>query len=312
MFRRSCVIYFHEVKDATWFEKLILHLNKLYDIIPISEIDSYYYNRKKIKNSLHITFDDGHLSFYEIVYPIIQKYNIPVSLYVSPYIAKTGNNFWFQELAEFDNSALKSVIEENFSFPSVLFNNYSMKEVLKYLNLHEINKIMSEYKRISDTPKMESQNMNINQIVEVSSSGLVSVGAHTMSHPILKSESAENSKQEIVNSISELSKMLKQDINYFVYPNGFPGIDFGEREIDILREMNIRLAFSTKPDYLSKKYDPLSIPRFGISFGSNRYISYKLIYGKIWEILKSFKGKSKIKNRRKIEKLLKQNAFTRL
>jgi hypothetical protein len=49
-----------------------------------------------------------------------------------------------------------------------------------------------------------------------------------------------------------------------VYPNGA----FGDREINILKDRGIKLAFTTKRDEISSKHNPLSIPRSGSPFVS--------------------------------------------
>lgn len=312
MFNKNLIIYFHQIPNSKWFESLLLFLRKRYELISIDELENYFYNNKKLRNSLHLTFDDGHKSFYDIVFPIIKKYKIPVSLYVSPNITETGKNFWFQEIDDFNNIILKEVIKKRIEpFPAKL-NNLPGKEIIKHFNIQEIESIIQEYRSLTNTPQLPSQNMNINQVLEVDQSGLVAVGAHTMSHPILKSEDHQNSRKEIEQSITELSRILGHEIKYFVYPNGFPDVDFSKREINYLKNINIKLAFSTKADYISPMNDPLNIPRFGISFGSNRYILNKLLFGKSWEVLKSLKGNSKIKNRKRIEKILKQNGTIRL
>ena len=59
-------------------------------------IEPDLHNDIKRFNCCHLTFDDGHISFYNNAYPIIKDYKIPASLYVSPEIVQNKELYWFQ------------------------------------------------------------------------------------------------------------------------------------------------------------------------------------------------------------------------
>lgn len=97
-------------------------------------------------------------------------------------------------------------------------------------------------------------------------------------------------------------------MNYFAYPNGRPGLDFGEREISYLKENNIALAFSTELGHLSVNTNPFSIPRMGFaSMGlspSNPIIYFRLNAGKKWINIKAVGKPSEKEVRQKIKRIL--------
>lgn len=94
-FPPNIILNFHAISNQEWFEGILKIVNRLYNIVSYNEVEAYYYENKKFKNSCHITFDDGHISFYEKIYPLLKKYNIPVSIFVSPKVIKEQKNFWF-------------------------------------------------------------------------------------------------------------------------------------------------------------------------------------------------------------------------
>ena len=102
--------------------------------------------------------------------------------------------------------------------------------------------------------------------------------------------------------------MLGHPIKYFAYPNGRPGIDFEEREINYLQDNKITMAFSTELDHLSAESNLLSIPRMGFArMGlnpSNPLIALRLNLGKRWFDVKSIGRPSEKKVRERISKLL--------
>lgn len=216
-----------------------------------------------MRNACLITIDDGDKSFYNVIYPILKKYNVPAVLFVSPEAIINNNNFWFQEAKRLH------------------LNN----EQLKKLKIDEIWENIKDNKLYS-IEVLPPQNINIEQLFKIDKYGLVELGGHTMTHPILANESDDKSNYEIVNSLKELEKILGHSVKCFAYPNGRPSIDFGPREINILMQTNCKIAFSTEPRNISKNDNIYSVPRFGLTYGTILFVRLKLFMGKYWRLLK--------------------------
>jgi peptidoglycan/xylan/chitin deacetylase (PgdA/CDA1 family) len=66
------------------------HLNYLrsngYKVIPLRELTDYYLGKRRPlpSRSVVITADDGHISVYREMFPLIRKHRIPVTLFVYP------------------------------------------------------------------------------------------------------------------------------------------------------------------------------------------------------------------------------------
>jgi peptidoglycan/xylan/chitin deacetylase (PgdA/CDA1 family) len=304
---KNTIINFHGIKNIRWFESVLTELLNIYNLVPIHEIDDYFYKGTSPRSTCHLTFDDGDVSFYLNVFPLLKKFNIPVSLYVSPYMAMTGNNFWFQEIRGYDLKRLKEITLRIINRRSE--NNIAkipLKYILKSIPVELIYESIRLYQKETGTPPKKAMNMNVEQILELNKSGLVEVGAHTQTHPVLKNETEEKTKTEIKDSIYQLSDILGEKVRYFAYPNGDPEYDFGKREMSILSEIGIRLAFSTKTACMSKYDNPLSIPRNGLSYGNKYFMLSKLIMGTRWSTAKKIFHKEKYRLYRDI---IDNNAF---
>ena len=90
----------------------------------------------------------------------------------------------------------------------------------------------------------------------------VNFGAHTVTHPILSKCDSYTSYFEITESRKKLESWLNYSINSFAYPNG----NYTQREIDILKQSNYKIAFTTVPEYITP--DNISsiyeLPRFDV------------------------------------------------
>jgi peptidoglycan/xylan/chitin deacetylase (PgdA/CDA1 family) len=304
----NTIINFHKIYDKEWMESVLLYLINNYNIVALQDIESYYYNQKLLHNCCHITFDDGDRSFYTIVYPLIKKFQLPVSIYVSPKIVKTGENFWFQEIRNYNKEVLRTVINNKCPYLKSINPKIPISAIFKSLQLTQIWEIIDEYRSIMKIDAEKRMNMSESELKEVYNSGLVAIGAHTQNHPILANETETTAQYEIQSSILELSEILADPVKYFAYPNGIPQIDFGEREMNFLKAMNIKLALSTENKSFSIIDNPLNIPRNGISKGNKSFLFIKLLLGSKWDKVKKLcLGKQEDDYRKEIRDIIAKN-----
>lgn len=300
---RNLILNFHAVNNPKWFENVILLLQSKYTFVKLNFFESS--NDYNNKNSFcHLTFDDGDKTFYNVVYPILLKYNIPASIFVSPLIIIQKKNFWFQEVRDYDKNMMRYILAGYLSLSRTSVDKIDFMNILKCLTISQINEVIAVYQKETNTQPKPFTNMILTEIIEVAKSGLVTVGAHTLNHPILKNESDKICFEEITGSILNLQNLLQHQVKYFAYPNGIPNIDFGKREIDVLNKNKIEIALSTESKYVDKNNIKLALPRMGLSHGSMAFVQLKLKLGSKWEKLKSFSANTEIKDRRKVALLI--------
>ncbi len=284
---RGVVLNFHRELDGSVFEEGILAVKKRYRIVSLPELHELLANKKSVKNIAHISFDDGEMSFYENVFPVLKKHGLPVSLFVSPKIIETVANFWFQDYESFKEEDLMKFISQYKGVPAENFAGYNTLSILKSLRVDEIIDIIGAYKSFHKLEELPRLNMNLEQLLEVDRSGLVTVGAHTQDHPILMNETDERSWYEISESVEHLQRLLNHPVEYFAFPNGVEGYDFSEREISYLKNAGILLAFSTHSDHLTNMSSIYKVPRvyYATTLGlkpSHPFIMWRLALGNRW------------------------------
>ena len=267
------VINFHKVSNAQWFEDVVCLLKRHYTMIHAQQLLDYYHHHKPLpRKSCLVTVDDGDLSSYTIIYPVLKKHQVPAVFFVSPEkLLRNGKhrNFWFQEARHCkDADALMDEVHAGRQ------------------TIDEIWQLIDTYKAAHSVEDLTDQNMTLEQVLEIDREGLVKIGAHTMDHPFLARESDEKAEYEIKQSILQLEQLLGYKIELFAYPNGTPTADFGEREIEMLRRTSCKMAFTTNPCDFSNKDNPYAIPRYGLTTGSMRFIRMKLLLGRHYRFLR--------------------------
>lgn len=306
---KCIVLMFHEIHDDTWFEKTLKVIGRKYRYVSFDGLREML-SKKNINECIaHITFDDGHRSFYEKAYPLLKKLGLPSTLFVSPQVIEQEQNYWFQRLRSLQSADFRQLLIAN---TKNLFDgdisNFSTHSILKSIPYFLIDEIVSKYEE--DHPKLSMSYMNVNkeQLMEMSDSGLVEIGAHTLNHPILANESDKNSSYEINDSISCLSRLVNKQIRAFAYPNGQPFIDFGQREMNTLRDAGIELGFSTESSSIYSGVDLMSIPRIGVSKGNPFYVTQKIRFAKQWIQLRNIAFRNtEIKDRKQLLRIRKES-----
>ena len=85
--------------------------------------------------------------------------------------------------------------------------------------------------------------LNLEQLKEIRDSGLVEIGAHSLSHAYLKGLKLETAKREIVDSKTKLESLLGIAVPSFAYPYGA----FTKETLDLTRAAGFTNAVSVIP-----------------------------------------------------------------
>lgn len=299
------IFNFHDIYDKQWFTDTLEVIQESYEIVPFSEIQKFYQGKIKSKNIAHLTIDDGHISTYSLIYQVLKERNLSASIFVSPKIIEEQTNFWYFESGDYDKEKLRICIAEVLGIQKESLNNLYPRSVMKTLSLEQNWKIIKLYQKKFNEPIKKGKYINTEQLLELENSGIFEIGAHTMNHPILANETDKVSEYEIKQSVQSLGNLLNREITTFAYPNGGPGLDFGQREMNFLKESGVEYAFSFEFKNLKKNDNLLSIPRYGLYHGDKDFVRKKLKYGSLWEPLKARLFNNEDKHRVNIKNKLK-------
>lgn len=92
-----------------------------YTIVPLKEVVEYLQGKRASLpvKSIVITADDGWKSVYTYMYPIVKKYNIPVTLFIYPQTISTGKNaMTWDEVKELQHTGLFDIQGHTYDHPN--------------------------------------------------------------------------------------------------------------------------------------------------------------------------------------------------
>ncbi len=307
----NVILLFHIVPSKDWFADTLRRAAAYFDFVSAQEIVSYYRGDVRFNNRCHVSFDDGERTIYENAFPVLKDMRVPATLFVSPEVIVRGRNYWFQELREIrkrtGDVTIKRAICERLGCAYDKLARYHVLSALKCMRLADILGVVESVKESHAIEITDKHNMTPEQLRQLSRSGVVTVGAHTMNHPILSNESDEVAEREIRESVEKLSELLGAGVECFSYPNG-TRLDYGPREIKVLQDCGIKLAFTEDMGFFGRKDDPYCLPRagFATSAGStNPGLSVRLLLLPVWDRMRRLArlGKTEISEREEITRL---------
>lgn len=104
------------------FESQIKYLKENgFNIIPLKEAVAYLKGERTTlpEKSIVITADDGWQSVYTYMFPIVKKYNIPVTLFIFPETISAGkNSMTWDELKELQQTGLFDIQSHTYDHPN--------------------------------------------------------------------------------------------------------------------------------------------------------------------------------------------------
>lgn len=224
-----------------------------------------------------ITFDDGVRNHVSVVYPILTRHRAPATFFVCPGLVDSGRWIWNMEmrcrlrlLADREREAVASEVGCRGS------DIESLVAHAKTLSLPERHR-MEEAVR-ARTREFTPSDEQVDRFAPASweqlaglDPALVTIGSHTLNHPILPTLSSEELHVEIRDSRQALEQRLVRPVDLFCYPNG----DNDVRAQSAVRQ-HYSAAVTTAPGVVREGDDVCLLPR--IPAGGTRGLFMRRLY----------------------------------
>ncbi|MEJ2107797.1 MAG: polysaccharide deacetylase family protein [Acidiferrobacteraceae bacterium] len=107
----------------------------------------------------------------------------------------------------------------------------------------------------------ERVHLNWAEVKEMEKHPEIAIGSHTCSHPHLQRLDDGTARREIAESRRQISSRIGKPVSLFCYPSG----DYGERELEYVRDAGYRAAVTVSPGRNRETTDPYALRRTEIS-----------------------------------------------
>jgi peptidoglycan/xylan/chitin deacetylase (PgdA/CDA1 family) len=272
-----------------FLERLLRRLKRAaLDVISLDEMHARYISGDFKRRFVCITFDDGYKDLMRYAYPLLKQYQLPFALYIpTSFPDRLGELWWVAlEAVIARNSRVGLVIngeDRHFDCGSVSEKRDLYDQTYRYLRsmqtedeLRHLVRDLCARHSVDIASFCRDLCMDWQEIIDLAADPLVTIGAHTVNHNMLKKmpdESAVRAEMEMSRSVLEAA--LGKRPEHLAYPVGDP-TSAGPREFRIAAELGFKTAVTTRPGVLFKAHrDHLTaLPRISVNgdFQQQRYL----------------------------------------
>ena len=225
-----------------------------------------------------LTFDDGYINNYTCAFPILKKYNIPATIFVMTGFIDRTTYLWSDRLEFIIEQAPSENIEFSWEKDRLILELHSnLGKIKSFQTIRKYLKELSEQQKLSFIEKLQQMvgieynwskvpeqllPLTWEQINEMKGSGLIAIGSHTVTHPILSQCTLEQQRYELSQSQLRIRQETGTECNLFAYPNGRI-TDFNSETIRLLKELKYLGAVTVVHGYVTENRDNFQLSRFG-------------------------------------------------
>ncbi len=214
-----------------------------------------------------VTFDDGYRNNLEVAEPVLRRFGIPATVFITQRAIETGimwNDLVIEALRsaqgtmDLSRLGLGMVDKASIERPDQFV--LEMLKAFKYRPLEErwtaARELYEQCARRAP-PQLMLDEADLRELARRG----VELGAHTVNHPILAKLSPDAAMREIADCADWLAGIAGERPRSFAYPNGRPGTDFNGIHMQQAREAGFELAVSTEWNCASRGSDVFALPR---------------------------------------------------
>lgn len=219
-------------------------------------------------NAICVTFDDGYADNEKYAMPILKKYGIPATVFVSTGFLN-GGRMWNDSIIE----VFRQYKQPSLELRDIGLGCYPMESNKQRLDA--IGRVIQEIRHLDPgvrqnlTAEIERHGaqlpddlmMSDDQVRSLAQNN-IAIGAHTVNHPILARIGSETARREILDSKVCLEELIQKPVDVFAYPNGRPDTDYRSEHRDMVSELGFKTAVSTHWGVGIPQSDRLQLPRF--------------------------------------------------
>lgn len=262
---------------ASAFETQIAYLAKHFRCVSLATLLAETARGKIPPYTVALTFDDGYRNNLTHALPILRRYKVPATLFITTGFVATGQMLWPEWAA--CALAQSSVATLEFSGQSLSIDGTAARiasyraiaTAFKNTAPENIPARIDELLAAAQVTRAQIENGEVRkffhalsweEIRQLRDSELFEFGAHTQNHWRLTKLNAAQAHAEIVDTKTLIEAQLGP-IHYFAYPHGNPD-DYNTTHRDLAIAAGYRAVFTALTETITPQRDIFELPRMGV------------------------------------------------
>jgi peptidoglycan/xylan/chitin deacetylase (PgdA/CDA1 family) len=243
------------------------YLRRHYRVVPLLQIVEQLGSPKGLDSHIvALTTDDGRRDFYESMFPLLKEFKFPATFFVVSSLIRGEDWIWTDKVLW---------LSEQPAPPAALLPG-NLDQLFRSLNRMRPEARNSQIQAMASDAGITIPEQapgkyapcSWGELREMVDSGLVDIGSHTVSHPILASITDEESWQELTVSRRQIEEGIGKKPGSFCFPNGMPG-DFRPTQVQQIADAGYACSVVASFGLVDDGADPFRLPRLGMGSKSD-------------------------------------------
>lgn len=247
-----------------------------------------------------VTLDDGYANNLYEAKPLLERYDTPATVFVTTAYLESAREFWWDELirAVLEPARLPDALvlaiggvtrrwelgpepgnggaDRSPNSPRLAFY-LALREALRPLSHGDRQAALDALLAWAGTApayRPTHRPLQRRELATLENGGLVDIGAHTATHPVLPAHPVEVQREEIRRSKVDLEAALGHPVEAFAYPFG----EYSQQTIGLVRQAGFSWACGcNEPESVWWRSDGFELPRFKVEDWSGPQFERRLV-----------------------------------
>jgi peptidoglycan/xylan/chitin deacetylase (PgdA/CDA1 family) len=251
------------------------HLQVLrdYGTVSLRSLASTLVSHDAPRETVCITLDDGYADNLYVARPLLERLHMPATVFVVAGQAALGTEFWWDEAGRIllgGTDLPAAPLPLGFDITDDRRNPCTSTSEALFLQVHDrlYEAPAAEREQLLDAlrtwagsapaVRLSHRVLSHDEIVRIRADGLIEIGAHTMTHPLLDHLPEDMQRAEIVAARQQLEQLLGERVTSFAYPHG----RYSARTAALVAEAGFERACTVAAMPAWTQTDAMEIPRF--------------------------------------------------
>jgi len=261
--------------DIDKFEAQLQWLSLFADFVSLDEIFKKPNKSGKHRWRVAITFDDAYQNVFQLGLPLLEMYQIPVTIFVPVYYIENDSSLPWWDLIAIISGKYNDIFEISIGGRALTFDlkkdiekNRFLQE-LEYMFFHSRSHEVMHLQSVLEAKAKERISLPLNgmvnkeELIKAGKSDLLTFGSHTARHINMGKATLKEMKAELQESITKLKSWTGKNIAWFAYPFGKSAFR-NKESTEQIKCFGFCGALTTDPGYINQKTDMYQIPRLPV------------------------------------------------
>lgn len=247
-----------------WFEDLAADIAANHDPVSLDAIAAHLEAGEPLPpQAVAITFDDGYRDLADYVLPILQRYELPATAFVSSTLASheaVPFEFALERIIRKRtrlNNEGRSWTLDNVEAKRMCFNALS-RALRPQPRQIQLQTLASLNDGDAEVPAPGDLLLNWRELAQLRESGLFSLAAHGHEHRPLNQRPIGEAESDLWRCLDLFQQNLGFEPTLLAFPYGATSSAVGQ----LVRRMGLRAAFTTVKSDINRDTDRFAIPRY--------------------------------------------------